>query len=110
VKLLNQDKADWSKAKFMVFDAPMMKDKPFEDRLAWLYNIQLEICIREPLLTPSKTITDNQFIEIVKQVKCEGQDHLKTFLDDILKRGGEGVVLRKPNAVYMEPMLTYKVC
>ena len=40
------------------------------------------------------------FAKIVEFVKCEGKEHLKQFNEEILKKGGEGVMLREPGSVY----------
>lgn len=43
----------------------------------------------------------NKYIEIIKQTTCKGKDHLKTFLKKVEDKGGEGVVIRNPDALYI---------
>ena len=40
------------------------------------------------------------FARVVKFVKCKGKEHLKEFNASIIKKGGEGVVLREPGSDY----------
>ena len=40
------------------------------------------------------------FARAVDFVKCEGNDHLKEFTEQILSVGGGGVMLREPGSVY----------
>ena len=40
------------------------------------------------------------FVNIVETVTCTGKDHLQQFCDSIIAKGGEGVMLRDPQAVY----------
>jgi len=43
----------------------------------------------------------NKYIKILKQSTCKDVKHLKSFLKDIEKKGGEGVVIRNPDAPYI---------
>lgn len=43
----------------------------------------------------------NTTIRIIKQIACKDKNHLKIFLDDIEKKGGEGAVIRDPDAPYI---------
>lgn len=43
----------------------------------------------------------NQYISIIKQLTCKDKNHLKTFLKEIEEKGGEGVVIRNPEALYI---------
>jgi DNA ligase-1 len=40
------------------------------------------------------------FVKIVEMVKCKGKDHLKQYFDEIIAKGGEGVMLREPQSLY----------
>ena len=42
-----------------------------------------------------------EFVKIVNYVKCEGKSHLKEFFAEIVKKNGEGVVLREPGSLYI---------
>lgn len=39
-------------------------------------------------------------IRVIPQVLCQGNQHLQTFLKEVVTLGGEGLVLRNPNAAY----------
>ena len=43
----------------------------------------------------------NQYIKIIKQSTCKDEKHLKTFLKLIESKGGEGVVVRDADALYI---------
>lgn len=40
------------------------------------------------------------FVKIVELTQCEGPVHLQTYFENILAKGGEGVMLREPKSVY----------
>ena len=41
-----------------------------------------------------------KYISIAPYVKCVDTSHLEKFLQDIIDRGGEGIILRDPNSPY----------
>ena len=86
----------WKKAVFWVFDTPN-DNQPYEERLEQLQSIKES-------LPP--------FVQIVDAVKCKSKEHLKEYLDSVIAKGGEGVMLRDPNALYKagrsESMRKYK--
>jgi len=43
----------------------------------------------------------NPYIKIISQIPCKSKSHLQQFYHKILEKGGEGVVLRNPNAAYI---------
>jgi DNA ligase-1 len=49
---------------------------------------------------------------LVSYTKCKSPEHLKKFFDEIISRGGEGVILRQPGSFYetkrSPAMLKYK--
>jgi DNA ligase-1 len=58
-----------------------------KERLSYLHNL------KEKGALPST-------VNIVDAVKCKGKEHLKEYMDDIIKKGGEGVTLREPQSLY----------
>ena len=76
----------WYKLKLHVFDVPNAAGNLFE-RLATLENYLRE----HP--TP--------YIQIIPQIPIQDQAHLQQFYQAILNQGGEGVVVRDPNAEYI---------
>jgi DNA ligase 1 len=75
----------WASMRYMVFDAPA-HNGTFEERMAafeaW--------SSRQP---PSWVLP-------VAQIRCEGPEHLQTFLMQIERGGGEGAMLRAPGSPY----------
>ena len=55
----------------------------FKERIKVLQNLEL----------PS-------FVKVVEFVKCEGKEHLDQFMNEIIAKGGEGVMLREPGSIY----------
>ena len=77
----------WSKAMFWVFDAPDKADHPYEERIQHLNDL------KDQGKLPS-------FVNIVDSVKCQNKEHLKEYFDNIIAKGGEGVMLREPGSLY----------
>ncbi|MGY5864749.1 MAG: DNA ligase [Candidatus Thorarchaeota archaeon] len=75
---------DWSNVKFKLFDLPTL-DEPFENRYEFM---------KEHL----SSITN---IEVVEQIQCKDEDHLKEIFEDVVARGGEGVVIRVADSAYV---------
>lgn len=76
----------WHKLKLHVFDVPNAKGDLFA-RLQ-----QLEDYLRTHPNAP---------IEIIRQIPIKDKAHLNRFFEEILLTGGEGVVVRDPNADYV---------
>jgi len=72
----------WRKIKHYIFDVPHAKGNLFE-RLAKV----------KPY--------EGKVIKIIPQIPIKSKDDLKRFLDEIEQKGGEGVVVRDPNAPYI---------
>lgn len=85
VKSQNTDDDRWENIKFMVFDITTMPDSDFETRVKYL----------------NEHISKCKYIEIVKHEMCKGKDSLITKREEIEKKGGEGLMLRKPNSKYV---------
>lgn len=84
VRSSNIDKG-WRNITYMVFDIIGTGDV-FEDRQRQL----------DRLFPHGRTITT----DVVKQCRCTSRDHLKQFVDDVIKNGGEGAMLRQPHSKY----------
>ena len=76
---------DWERVRYFIFDAPQIKGG-FEKRLEFAHRWFLE--------------HPNQFVEVLKQQKCEGEEHLQRKLSEIESLGGEGLMLRRPDSPY----------
>ncbi len=72
---------DWSNIKFMIFDTPT--NGTYLQRLKRLTSLNLP-----------------NHCQIVEQKKCSNREQLESFESTILKKAGEGVMLRKPNSPY----------
>lgn len=42
-----------------------------------------------------------EYIQVAPMVECTGTPHLEIFLQDIIDKGGEGIILRDPSAPLM---------
>jgi DNA ligase len=81
-----QDKTDlWKEVKFLVFDAPGIKD-PFEQRLEFLADT----------FQRKKT----PYADAHTHDRCRDIDHLRTELARVEAIGGEGLMLRQPGSLY----------
>lgn len=75
----------WQKIKYMVFDAPTFNGN-LKERMA---NLD-QFLHKNP----------SEFIIPIRQIKIRDNSHAFAFLDEIVSIGGEGVVVRDPNAKY----------
>eukprot|EP01126_Amoeba_proteus_P030543 TRINITY_DN3017_c0_g1_i12.p1 TRINITY_DN3017_c0_g1~~TRINITY_DN3017_c0_g1_i12.p1 ORF type:complete len:352 (-),score=66.65 TRINITY_DN3017_c0_g1_i12:633-1688(-) len=85
----SQDESErWKQLVYHVFDVISYKEKPFEERMALLNQ-------RYP------SNGSHNFLTIVKQIKCQGVEHLKQQLERVERKGGEGIMLRQPKSKYV---------
>lgn len=77
------DPADWrwQKVHYLIFDAPLFRGD-FEARL--------------------NELKKHKDIELIRQIICEGKNHLESFHKEVEAKGGEGVILRDPASLYEE--------
>jgi DNA ligase-1 len=82
-----QDSTDkrWSKLKFKVFDVPSRGGDEFEARQEWL----------------NETFGEHEVIEVVQQKLAKSKEHVLELRDRIIEQDAEGLMLRKPNSVYV---------
>lgn len=76
--------AEWKSVQYKVFDIPGAYTDTFEERMLCLVN---EACRYE--------------FQVVAQLQCDSVEHLKSCYDSILSDGGEGIMLREPNSLYV---------
>ena len=79
------DEKAWSRLKFHVFDVPEASGGLL-DRL----EVLAKFLKNEP----------NQNLTIIKQIKMRDNAHFLKFAEEIIAKGGEGAVVREPNAPY----------
>jgi hypothetical protein len=74
----------WQDIKYMAFDVPDKKNLPFEERM----QILAKLCTGTTLV-------------FVDQVQIKTEDVLTDMLKEIENKGGEGLMLRKPESLYI---------
>ncbi|KAJ3393649.1 hypothetical protein HDU84_001424 [Entophlyctis sp. JEL0112] len=89
VKTINSP--NWKKIQYQVFDSPSMSNLVFEDRLAKLL-----------ALYPSNSSDNSKsHVKIVEQERCKGRQHVLDKLKEVETTGGEGLMLREPQSLYV---------
>lgn len=79
------DETAWKRVRYMIFDAPQARGG-FEDRLMFAR----QWFDRHP----------NAYVTIVDHELCRDAEHLQQKLTDIEAKGGEGLILRRPQSPY----------
>ncbi len=77
---------DWKKVRYFIFDAPGIEgsfEKRIDSAKRWF--------ARHP----------SAYAEVLKQEVCEGEEHLKAKLKEVEDLGGEGLMLRRPESLYL---------
>jgi len=41
------------------------------------------------------------FVEVAQKVECRDEKHLEEVFQDVVDKGGEGIILRDPNSFYV---------
>jgi DNA ligase-1 len=78
----SKDNSQWENVTFMVFDLPRSKE-PYKSRI-------LELA----------TIKFPNHVTVLETKQCTGSAHLNEYLATVLAKGGEGVMVNQPNALY----------
>ncbi|KAI5807506.1 hypothetical protein DFH27DRAFT_511256 [Peziza echinospora] len=74
---------------YQVFDCPSKGHLPFEQRIAYLKDlIEVKLKIK--------------WINVVDHKPIRDRDHVFELLEDVLKSGGEGLMLREPRSRYVQ--------
>ncbi|WP_299006745.1 DNA ligase [uncultured Shewanella sp.] len=87
LSVIKQSQADpqlWQSVRFMVFDLPTFK-APFEERYARMLS---SLTARSP------------YLKVIPQFSVDSQAQLNTLLDEVLAKGGEGLMLHHKEALY----------
>lgn len=77
---------EWNNVKFMIFDVPDAKGDLFS---------------RLKVLKDFLDKNPNNFIKIIKQISINSNKDVKKYFNDVIKKGGEGVVVRDPKEPYV---------
>ena len=83
---LNGNDEDWRKVKYMIFDMPQLPESFAERYKSYL---QLVTVIKQP------------HIQAVKQQSFASRDQLDDYFDEVVVRGGEGVMLHLATATHL---------
>ena len=73
---------DWKQIKHYIFEGPNAKGGLSER----LQKVQ---------------VLNHKYIKVIKQIKIKDKNHLKSFLEEIESKNGEGVVIRDPSKLYI---------
>lgn len=86
MSIVRSEKPDerWKSVRYMVFDAPQAKGL-FEQRMQFLRATMSE---------------STRFVRVVAQERCQGVAHLLAERDRVVRKGAEGLMLRKPESSY----------
>lgn len=87
VSIVRRQSGEWQDVYFLVFDMPDAEGS-FENRKKQLNDLFI------------KHFSDNTTVFQVAQTPCTGIRHLKEYLADIERGGGEGIMLRQPESLY----------
>ena len=83
--VMDKNPTNWDKITYNIFEAPSNAGN-FDTRLQkakdWF------------------TLHPNKYVRFIEQTKCSSTKDLHNFLDKILKLGGEGLMLKNPDALY----------
>ncbi|KAJ3042037.1 hypothetical protein HDV00_008330 [Rhizophlyctis rosea] len=109
VKTINSP--HWHKIKFHIFDAPSIGHLPFESRLDKIKKWATTFPTSSPpssssskgkskATDPPSKATTAEHITLVDHEKCKNRKHVTEMLGEVEKKGGEGLMLRKPGSLY----------
>jgi len=94
INLATFDDNTWKNVKLMVFDAPLMYASSYEERMKYL---------RENIPV------DHPFVKLLHPVKVGSKEQIDRDMKNALRRGGDGLIFRKPGSKYMEHDSFYKL-
>ena len=88
------DDKEWSQIKFVVFDIPTLKI-PFTERVLKIQQLVDSICT---------TLKSNNGCPVIaaKQTRIESKNHMEKLYKNIVNAGGEGLMLRKADSLYVQ--------
>lgn len=76
---------DWHKINYMIFDMPA-EDAVFSERVQYMENYVADLKLPH--------------VKIIPQVQVKNKEELQSLLDDVIKDGGEGLMLHHKDARY----------
>jgi ATP-dependent DNA ligase len=72
----------WNDIKYIVFDSPIL-NIPFEKRMEMLKKIEF-----------------GKYISLISMKQCSGLQDMNEYYENIIKLGGEGIILKQSNSYY----------
>lgn len=91
---------DWSKFKYMVFDIPTLTGTYAERYAALGKQDSQAVFALTSLLEAHMNNKQYQYMELARKEVCRDIAHLEQMFQDIVDKGGEGVILRDPQCPY----------
>ncbi|MDX4071519.1 DNA ligase [Aliarcobacter skirrowii] len=85
IVLSQQESEYWENITYNIFEVPNANG-----------NFQTRVDFLEDYLKQ----TPNKYIKIIPQIVCKDENHLNKFLQELLKNGAEGVIIKNPNLSY----------
>ena len=85
VRQIKASDQDWQKITFMIFDLPTSKEK-FTVRITQMQNIVKK--------------TNSPYLQMIPQQHISNKVQLQALLENILRKGGEGLMIHKGSAYY----------
>ena len=114
VRKKKPEPTEWVIVKYIVYDLPDL-DLPFEARLKELQKIIKKNTLRWDIIRKDMGEPYSSLecpVQIAIQTKVKSHEHLDTLYQDILEKGGEGVMIKSPDSMYEDKrsnyMLKYK--
>ena len=96
---------DWLRFQYIVFDAPLHKG-PYSERHSYLrtyFSISpLPLLTRVPFCIAGEVLTHSPTASVLAAPirVCGGVKDMESYYQDIVDKGGEGIILRDPTAHY----------
>ena len=114
VRKKKPEPTEWVIVKYIVYDLPDL-DLPFEARLKELQKVIKKNTLRWDIIRKDMGEPYSSLecpVQIANQTKVKSHEHLDTLYQDILEKGGEGVMIKSPDSMYEDKrsnyMLKYK--
>ena len=109
VKQLTPCSQDWQGVTYCVFDSPPKWEMFAPRKLKWRQFIGYNRSKYDSqvYLDRLKTLPESEVIQRVEQTKIESITHLETMLVDVLAKGGEGLMIRQPMALWQPKRNNY---
>lgn len=100
----------WKDVKFMAFDMPVKMEAGiinFRTKDVKIPELRLHPSISKPMIFRVANIVLNRLehnrnFEVVKQTRLGHPDQLKDMLEEVVEKGGEGLMLRDPDSIWTQ--------